>query len=649
VEGPASNPAGAIANIVLKDFRINWGSGAAGGSGLRCCAAVSARNVKDMVIDGLEIYNTSQSGIKMGSWQRGRIVNNYIHDGMDDSGHEYSGIIAEDASSGVESTEVEISGNRFISLRVSETGYNAGLADPLIPDGYQPNAIKLTEGNRYQVTNNFMQYTGQAIDMYSENSVIANNVMDHVFGAISLKHNTSNNVIANNVAEQVLYWGVALGGDAAPNQARDNIVIGNFTKDIQVDNWAALGWANPAVFQNQVDTPGSDGSCYSTFFAIRNTFIGNYCDPGSHGEFMYGSRGGGTIVATEPNYWLSNTGKPGISTVNAGRFYSNGDNEPLSITDDAGIRAYRPWVDVTAGGVTQLSTAPGSNLINVIGANTTILDFAGGTAGAVFILKFNGAYTLRCPPWVEIGPGAAVGNTGNLYCPNGGTSGTSIITAAGDMMALVVEVPKNAQSGGGGNKGAYRIAWYRKGDGTALVSGSMVNTNAADGIITLKRSNAAADVIPIYLANSAATADGAFVGIDFSTQNLNNGRSVQIGEIDKPTTTTRCFSIRTSNAAVAAERTFTCLGTVVGAPSGGTNGDMGAGTLNATGLYVNGVAVVAQAAVSTVAGLPTCNGAAEGVRRGVTDANSTTYNATAAGGGANHMPVYCNGTAWVLH
>jgi len=56
-----------------------------------------------------------------------------------------------------------------------------------------------------------------------------------------------------------------------------------------------------------------------------------------------------------------------------------------------------------------------------------------------------------------------------------------------------------------------------------------------------------------------------------------------------------------------------------------------------------------QVAISTVALLPSCNGPLEGMMRGVTDANSTTYNATAAGAGTNHMPVYCNGTNWVLH
>lgn len=52
--------------------------------------------------------------------------------------------------------------------------------------------------------------------------------------------------------------------------------------------------------------------------------------------------------------------------------------------------------------------------------------------------------------------------------------------------------------------------------------------------------------------------------------------------------------------------------------------------------------------VTTVSSLPTCNSDVEGARRSVNDANSTTFNAIAAGSGSNHMGVYCNGTNWVI-
>ena len=51
---------------------------------------------------------------------------------------------------------------------------------------------------------------------------------------------------------------------------------------------------------------------------------------------------------------------------------------------------------------------------------------------------------------------------------------------------------------------------------------------------------------------------------------------------------------------------------------------------------------------TTVSGLPTCNAGAEGTRASVTDATATTFLSIVAGTGGNHVPVYCNGTNWVI-
>lgn len=48
----------------------------------------------------------------------------------------------------------------------------------------------------------------------------------------------------------------------------------------------------------------------------------------------------------------------------------------------------------------------------------------------------------------------------------------------------------------------------------------------------------------------------------------------------------------------------------------------------------------------TVANLPDAATAGAGARAMVTDANSTTFNAAAAGGGANIVPVFSTGSAW---
>lgn len=49
-----------------------------------------------------------------------------------------------------------------------------------------------------------------------------------------------------------------------------------------------------------------------------------------------------------------------------------------------------------------------------------------------------------------------------------------------------------------------------------------------------------------------------------------------------------------------------------------------------------------------VASLPTCNAAAKGARSFVNNATSTTFASTVAGGGANNVPVVCDGTNWII-
>lgn len=51
---------------------------------------------------------------------------------------------------------------------------------------------------------------------------------------------------------------------------------------------------------------------------------------------------------------------------------------------------------------------------------------------------------------------------------------------------------------------------------------------------------------------------------------------------------------------------------------------------------------------SIVSSLPTCNAGAEGTIKGVTDALAPAFLVTVAGGGSVHVPVYCDGTNWVV-
>lgn len=77
-----------------------------------------------------------------------------------------------------------------------------------------------------------------------------------------------------------------------------------------------------------------------------------------------------------------------------------------------------------------------------------------------------------------------------------------------------------------------------------------------------------------------------------------------------------------------------------GGVSIGTTTDPGATNFLAAGWVQTGVVAVGS--------LPTCNAAAKGARHFVNDANATTFASTVAGGGANNVPVVCNGTNWII-
>ena len=55
---------------------------------------------------------------------------------------------------------------------------------------------------------------------------------------------------------------------------------------------------------------------------------------------------------------------------------------------------------------------------------------------------------------------------------------------------------------------------------------------------------------------------------------------------------------------------------------------------------------ISGAAPLEVASLPAASVAGNGFRMFVTDANATTFNSIVAGGGANNVPVFSDGTNW---
>lgn len=77
--------------------------------------------------------------------------------------------------------------------------------------------------------------------------------------------------------------------------------------------------------------------------------------------------------------------------------------------------------------------------------------------------------------------------------------------------------------------------------------------------------------------------------------------------------------------------------------SGFTSVQVGNGTAS---IALNGLATLKQ---YTVATLPPCSSGAANNLAVVSDATAPTYNGALTGGGAVHIPVFCNGTSWTAH
>lgn len=88
----------------------------------------------------------------------------------------------------------------------------------------------------------------------------------------------------------------------------------------------------------------------------------------------------------------------------------------------------------------------------------------------------------------------------------------------------------------------------------------------------------------------------------------------------------------------------------IGTEAGGT-GTLRALRLLGSEVDANANLVVSgslRATTTTFSGLATCNAAAEGTQRPVTDSATSTWGATITGSGSNHVLAYCNGTNWTV-
>lgn len=170
-------------------------------------------------------------------------------------------------------------------------------------------------------------------------------------------------------------------------------------------------------------------------------------------------------------------------------------------------------------------------------------------------------------------------------------------------------------------------------------------TLAANGALTVRKVNGVSygaapstSTVPVVTGTNTVTYEAVPNAALANSATTVNGQTCTLG----------------STCTVAA-----AAGTLTGATlaSGVTGSSLTSVGTIATGVW-NAGAVTSSAAVTAtttlksgavaVASLPTCNAAAEGTHYGVTDANAATFHTVAAGGGTNHVAVYCNGTSWFI-
>ncbi len=213
--------------------------------------------------------------------------------------------------------------------------------------------------------------------------------------------------------------------------------------------------------------------------------------------------------------------------------------------------------DIASAATTNIGAATGQ-YVRVTGT-TTITSFGTVNAGVMRWVEFTGALTLTH-------------NATSLKLPGS----ANIVTAAGDIGCFV--------SLGSGN---WKCLDYTKADGSAVTSGTLTSTDAgaSSGPDFVADRNSASPAVDDFVGrfisrgrNSSAAAInyGTFIGKILDATAGSEDSHVEIGAY-----------IAGTNTAIA---TFG-PGARIGSPTGG---DKGAGTLNCTGLYVNGSGIQAQ-------------------------------------------------------
>ena len=379
-----------------------------------------------------------------------------------------------------------------------------------------------------------------------------------------------------------------------------------------------------------------------------------YDNSGILGE--YGISGSGNVaMTTSPTFTTPNLGTPSAATL------TNATGLPVStgisglgtgVATALAVNVGSAGAFVVNGGA--LGTPSSGTVTNLTGTASININ---GTIGAT--TPAAGTFTTAVAN--SFVPNSSTIPSNGMYLPSANTLGWAINSAAELQLTATALSPAVSD---GNSLGTSSLQW----SDLFLASGGVVNWSNGDvalthysgalttnaGIFSVSKSQAGTSTqMAVVNANATAGSSASFlVGSNIGNFNFQiysiasgggtfmtppSGSSLTVDMIGASDN----FVVRTNS--FNEKMRITTLTSATSSTSGSAQITGGLATSGAGwfGTYV-------ATGVVAVGSLPACGAGIKGARMFVTDANATTFASTVAAGGANNVPVVCDGTNWII-